>query len=102
MFLLKCVFSFFFSSRRRHTIWPRDWSSDVCSSDLIHLAARHCHAIIQQAAQEIMYLESLRNSGNALTNALQFSQWHPGISVVSPLGTQERRPVSSVFVLIIC
>src|SRR5437870_13658374 len=26
--------SFFFSSRRRHTRWPRDWSSDVCSSDL--------------------------------------------------------------------
>src|SRR5215510_15870182 len=28
------MFSFFFSSRRRHTRWPRDWSSDVCSSDL--------------------------------------------------------------------
>src|SRR5690625_6537323 len=26
--------SFFFSSGRRHTSWPRDWSSDVCSSDL--------------------------------------------------------------------
>src|SRR5439155_4251323 len=26
---------FFFSSRRRHTRWPRDWSSDVCSSDLM-------------------------------------------------------------------
>src|SRR6266508_5520130 len=26
--------SFCFSSRRRHTRWPRDWSSDVCSSDL--------------------------------------------------------------------
>src|SRR5690606_39831805 len=25
---------FFFSSRRRHTIFSRDWSSDVCSSDL--------------------------------------------------------------------
>src|SRR6266536_3877068 len=25
---------FFFSSRRRHTISTRDWSSDVCSSDL--------------------------------------------------------------------
>src|SRR5204863_3974147 len=25
---------FFFSSRRRHTISLRDWSSDVCSSDL--------------------------------------------------------------------
>src|SRR5690606_35666948 len=28
-----CVF-FFFSSRRRHTRFSRDWSSDVCSSDL--------------------------------------------------------------------
>src|SRR5258707_5933145 len=26
---------FFFSSRRRHTRYWRDWSSDVCSSDLI-------------------------------------------------------------------
>src|SRR2546430_8965373 len=26
---------FFFSSRRRHTIFDCDWSSDVCSSDLI-------------------------------------------------------------------
>src|SRR6266487_3534531 len=26
--------SFFFSSRRRHTRWTGDWSSDVCSSDL--------------------------------------------------------------------
>src|SRR5439155_5488430 len=25
------------SSRRRHTRWPRDWSSDVCSSDLAFL-----------------------------------------------------------------
>src|SRR5215510_7782858 len=31
---------FFFSSRRRHTRWPRDWSSDVCSSDLAHGRAR--------------------------------------------------------------
>src|SRR2546422_6380418 len=27
--------SFFFSSRRRHTRCSRDWSSDVCSSDLV-------------------------------------------------------------------
>src|SRR5690606_39812693 len=26
---------FFFSSRRRHTSFSRDWSSDVCSSDLV-------------------------------------------------------------------
>src|SRR5215217_2616344 len=29
------LFCFFFSSRRRHTIYWRDWSSDVCSSDLV-------------------------------------------------------------------
>jgi len=29
---------FFFASRRRHTRYWRDWSSDVCSSDLAKLA----------------------------------------------------------------
>src|SRR5699024_11832268 len=33
-FRLIAVFLFFFSSRRRHTRSKRDWSSDVCSSDL--------------------------------------------------------------------
>src|SRR3712207_8684869 len=28
---------FFFSSRRRHTRYWRDWSSDVCSSDLLYI-----------------------------------------------------------------
>src|SRR5205809_1152699 len=32
--LLVFFFFFFFSSRRRHTRCSRDWSSDVCSSDL--------------------------------------------------------------------
>src|SRR3712207_7806328 len=31
---------FFFSSRRRHTRYWRDWSSDVCSSDLAHALAQ--------------------------------------------------------------
>src|SRR5436309_6275883 len=30
---------FFFSSRRRHTRFSRDWSSDVCSSDLVVVTA---------------------------------------------------------------
>src|SRR5204862_2007787 len=33
-FLMFFSFFFFFSSRRRHTRSLRDWSSDVCSSDL--------------------------------------------------------------------
>src|SRR6266581_5750283 len=34
------VLFFFFSSRRRHTRWTGDWSSDVCSSDLRGRRAR--------------------------------------------------------------
>src|SRR5438067_8559481 len=38
MFGFQCLSypPFFFSSRRRHTRSKRDWSSDVCSSDLLH------------------------------------------------------------------
>src|SRR5215510_15476435 len=35
---------FFLSSRRRHTRWPRDWSSDVCSSDLAEQAVADLNA----------------------------------------------------------
>src|SRR5690349_22111425 len=34
VFVIFFFFFFFFSSRRRHTRSLRDWSSDVCSSDL--------------------------------------------------------------------
>src|SRR5215217_8306041 len=34
------IFLFFFSSRRRHTRYWRDWSSDVCSSDLQRVKRR--------------------------------------------------------------
>src|SRR5207249_9066748 len=33
--MFNLYFFFFFSSRRRHTRSKRDWSSDVCSSDLL-------------------------------------------------------------------
>src|SRR6267154_4282289 len=33
----------FFSSRRRHTRWTGDWSSDVCSSDLCELPPPQSH-----------------------------------------------------------
>src|SRR5699024_11390875 len=32
---VRTTLTFFFSSRRRHTRSKRDWSSDVCSSDLV-------------------------------------------------------------------
>src|SRR5439155_18912173 len=53
---------FFFSSRRRHTRWPRDWSSDVCSSDLelntvrtrIHRALQDLRKAFHQLARGTM------------------------------------------------
>src|SRR5207253_8539666 len=42
-------FFFFFSSRRRHTRWPRDWSSDVCSSDLAD-----AHAIVHAQHRKVI------------------------------------------------
>src|SRR5699024_11804364 len=42
--------SFFFSSRRRHTRSKRDWSSDVCSSDLQLLPARPADPQLQRGA----------------------------------------------------
>src|SRR5438067_13648816 len=40
------VLIFFFSSRRRHTRSKRDWSSDVCSSDLALID--EVRAVVQQ------------------------------------------------------
>src|SRR5690606_39434549 len=45
-FILASISIFFFSSRRRHTVFSRDWSSDVCSSDLLaRLALSHARIL---------------------------------------------------------
>src|SRR5690606_41177581 len=41
-------FFFFFSSRRRHTRFSRDWSSDVCSSDLGRVVAAKRVMIVER------------------------------------------------------
>src|SRR5205814_4341195 len=43
-------FFFFFSSRRRHTRCLSDWSSDVCSSDLLTLTAFGLDSLIELAS----------------------------------------------------
>src|ERR1041385_9301778 len=50
--VLLCVF--FFSSRRRHTRCSRDWSSDVCSSDLpTTRRARREHRVVGRRAVDL-------------------------------------------------
>src|SRR5437016_13795667 len=45
---LFCCFFFFFSSRRRHTRLVSDWSSDVCSSDLLTHARNGDHTALEE------------------------------------------------------
>src|SRR2546430_6236541 len=42
--------SIFFSSRRRHTRFDCDWSSDVCSSDLPHMLERGSGYVVNTAS----------------------------------------------------
>src|SRR6266481_6877369 len=51
---------FFFSSRRRHTRWNCDWSSDVCSSDLAGLpAAEHAQVVRASGSGWLRDLDAL-------------------------------------------
>src|SRR5207249_5559675 len=62
-------FFFFFSSRRRHTRSKRDWSSDVCSSDLL----THCPSSRSKTA-------FLRFAGITGSPALVISSNHLGMT----------------------
>src|SRR3989442_3863054 len=55
---------FFFSSRRRHTRCGRDWSSDVCSSDLDHPPeGRSCFQVVRWNNAGVAESEDLVNAG---------------------------------------
>src|SRR5690348_17405362 len=62
-----CSF-FFFSSRRRHTRWTGDWSSDVCSSDLSAVMSNIPHRRLP---------EVVLNDGTRVP-ALGLGTWHMG------------------------
>src|SRR5207249_5497676 len=65
-FFLFFIFFFFFSSRRRHTRSKRDWSSDVCSSDLPNLGAHGVAKCPRRLTQVLGAIEHDR--GNHLAN----------------------------------
>src|SRR5699024_11780446 len=57
---------FFFSSRRRHTRSKRDWSSDVCSSDLLSgIRAVLDFVLLSKLirSKSVLYTVSVRQSG---------------------------------------
>src|SRR5687768_18256798 len=62
-----CLFFcfFFFSSRRRHTRCSRDWSSDVCSSDLPCLCGKRQQPFVHTKRLSLLYVLSDAEIGTA-------------------------------------
>src|SRR5207245_3191746 len=75
-----CLF-FFFSSRRRHTRCYRDWSSDVCSSDLDG-ALFHCAALVHSRD---------RDDGDRKLSSHLMSRPSPPAAHCSTARSEERR-----------
>src|SRR3712207_6883771 len=87
------LFFFFFSSRRRHTRYWRDWSSDVCSSDLLFMAAldaalaagldhlavdaAHMLAIIHEGEEQIRWARRALRSEERRVGKECRSRWSP-------------------------
>ena len=71
------LFLFFFSSRRRHTRYWRDWSSDVCSSDLpvSAIASSHTCDPLVLSLQSLWSIVSLLHLTNVA--GLQVSAHNP-------------------------
>src|SRR5215813_14776067 len=61
-------FFFFFSSRRRHTRCGRDWSSDVCSSDLALLT--------MEAPDVTTHAALLAHHFDEAGERLEAARWH--------------------------
>src|SRR5690554_5908206 len=73
VFVLNCLLNFFFSSRRRHTRCGRDWSSDVCSSDLafdiaVIVVGPYQGDVFGQLHAHIVKFKNLFISGEGLRN----------------------------------
>src|SRR2546429_5156078 len=69
---------FFFSSRRRHTRCSRDWSSDVCSSDLQAMPGQG--VVLTCSALKRKYRDRLRAAGPADRKSTRLNSSHGYIS----------------------
>src|SRR5690606_41040417 len=55
-------FFFFFSSRRRHTRFSRDWSSDVCSSDLVFELLLDSLLALRRENKEVLWSSMVKDT----------------------------------------
>src|SRR2546429_7303915 len=78
--VIQYYFFFFFSSRRRHTRCSRDWSSDVCSSDLqyVTLTGRGYAggALKLELLFVLVFVERTHGMGRSATSSSRRSEEH--------------------------
>src|SRR5437762_8996136 len=87
MFLMLSCSCFFFSSRRRHTRYIGDWSSDVCSSDLTTPSADIQRAVNVAGNGETVHIKTGSYTGNVNTTTKNLTLDVGG----SPGRSEERR-----------
>src|SRR5438874_9944973 len=81
---------FFFSSRRRHTRSLRDWSSDVCSSDLaLKLSEGGSHRPLRERPLSVVF--GLSEARPSRTRAESFSALARSPPKLSGTRSEERR-----------
>src|SRR2546430_16774988 len=82
--------TFFFSSRRRHTRFDCDWSSDVCSSDLMALGELERSAPSWSGHASILW--TLATKGLSARSVVAVRQGEAGFdSLFEASGSEERR-----------
>src|SRR5256885_13997303 len=83
---------FFFSSRRRHTRLQGDWSSDVCSSDLVSVGTSSAGVHVVDLAEK-----TADGTGtvriNALPTVVASTGWTIGVPVDRALPVADRKSV---------
>src|SRR5690606_39899244 len=86
---------YFFSSRRRHTRFSRDWSSDVCSSDLATSEGGVGSSLGNALAGLGISTEATQETARTASEIDQMRDWQP-VAWLASLGivrSEERRVV---------
>src|SRR5690606_41110059 len=78
---------FFFSSRRRHTRFSRDWSSDVCSSDLELVAMGAASGLASALGRTAtpVALEATRETGGVTVSPAEWLTGDPLPPELTPM-----------------
>src|SRR5205814_9820689 len=85
---------FFFSSRRRHTRCLSDWSSDVCSSDLM----RHRQMLIEYGAAHVQHMQKALTQMNLqLQHVISDITGSTGMKIIRAIvaGERDRRRLAA-------